>query len=88
MLATLVQFGAPSNILIDGKPHVGTDRLIHILRAFRQHLQNLGVRFSVLCSAPLVHLFLLGIFWEAYIQNFLQTPLNLAVDSRINILDI
>ncbi|KAG0553790.1 hypothetical protein KC19_12G039300 [Ceratodon purpureus] len=43
VLATLVRFGAPASILMNGKPHVGTDRLIHILRAFRQHLHSLGV---------------------------------------------
>lgn len=40
---TLVHFGAPANILVDGKPHLGTDRLIPLLRNFRQHLQRLGV---------------------------------------------
>ncbi|KAK9275586.1 hypothetical protein L1049_022853 [Liquidambar formosana] len=43
VLKTLVHFGAPKNILVDGKPHLGTDRLIPLLRNFRQHLQELGV---------------------------------------------
>lgn len=43
VLATLVKFGAPPHILIDGKPHIGTDKLIHILRQFRSYLQSLGV---------------------------------------------
>ncbi|CAN6450799.1 unnamed protein product [Victoria cruziana] len=43
VMKTLVQFGAPPNILVDGKPHLGTDRLIPLLRNLRQHLQNLGV---------------------------------------------
>ena len=42
-MKTLVHFGAPKNILVDGKPHLGTDRLIPLLRNFRQHLQGLGV---------------------------------------------
>lgn len=42
-METLVHFGAPKNILVDGKPHLGTDRLIPLLRNFRQHLQGLGV---------------------------------------------
>jgi len=42
-MKTLVQFGAPEQILIDGKPHLGTDRLVPLLRNFRQHLQDLGV---------------------------------------------
>lgn len=43
VLKTLVNFGAPENILFDGKPHLGTDRLVPLLRNFRQHLQRLGV---------------------------------------------
>ncbi|KAF5181460.1 FAD/NAD(P)-binding oxidoreductase family protein [Thalictrum thalictroides] len=43
VMKTLVHFGAPPNILVDGKPHLGTDRLIPLLRNFRQHLQGLGV---------------------------------------------
>jgi len=42
-MKTLVQFGAPEQILIDGKPHLGTDKLVPLLRNFRQHLQDLGV---------------------------------------------
>ena len=38
-----MQFGAPKQILIDGKPHLGTDRLVPLLRNFRRHLQDLGV---------------------------------------------
>ncbi|KAJ8750808.1 hypothetical protein K2173_015989 [Erythroxylum novogranatense] len=43
VMKTLVHFGAPRGILIDGKPHLGTDRLVPLLRNFRKHLQNLGV---------------------------------------------
>lgn len=43
VMNTLVHFGAPAKILVDGKPHLGTDRLIPLLRNFRQHLQRLGV---------------------------------------------
>ncbi|KAH9608813.1 hypothetical protein KSS87_017661 [Heliosperma pusillum] len=43
VLKTLVHFGAPRSILVDGKPHLGTDRLVPLLRNFRQHLQALGV---------------------------------------------
>ena len=32
------------NILVAGKPHLGTDRLIKILQAFRKHLTALGVQ--------------------------------------------
>lgn len=44
-MKTLVRFGAPESILIDGKPHLGTDRLIPLLRNFRQHLQDVGVSY-------------------------------------------
>ncbi|MCO5562269.1 hypothetical protein L7F22_015894 [Adiantum nelumboides] len=44
---SLVKFGAPSTILLDGKPHIGTDRLIHILRKMRSYLQSLGPRFNI-----------------------------------------
>ncbi|XP_024017962.1 uncharacterized protein LOC21397110 isoform X2 [Morus notabilis] len=43
VMKTLVHFGAPEGILVDGKPHLGTDRLVPLLRNFRQHLQELGV---------------------------------------------
>ncbi|XP_068652684.1 uncharacterized protein [Aristolochia californica] len=43
IMKTLVHFGAPPNILVDGKPHLGTDRLVPLLRNFRRHLQGLGV---------------------------------------------
>ncbi|KAL5699029.1 hypothetical protein ACHQM5_029987 [Ranunculus cassubicifolius] len=43
VMKTLVHFGAPPNILVDGKPHLGTDKLIPLLRNFRRHLQGLGV---------------------------------------------
>lgn len=32
------------SILVAGKPHLGTDRLIRILQAFREHLTALGVK--------------------------------------------
>lgn len=34
--------GAAQDILISGKPHLGTDRLVLLLRAFRQRLAALG----------------------------------------------
>ena len=42
MLATLVRFGAPSRILLDGKPHLGTDNLVRLLQGFRKELIALG----------------------------------------------
>ncbi|WP_279625958.1 NAD(P)/FAD-dependent oxidoreductase [Malonomonas rubra] len=48
VLETLVQFGAPEEILYQAKPHVGSDRLRAVLINFRKQLQKLGVdiRFS------------------------------------------
>lgn len=43
VLQTLVDFGAPEEILIQAKPHVGTDRLRLVLVRFRQALRELGV---------------------------------------------
>ena len=42
VLATLVRFGAPSRILLDGKPHLGTDNLVRLLQGFRKELIALG----------------------------------------------
>eukprot|EP00892_Ulva_mutabilis_P004200 jgi/Ulvmu1/2151/UM129_0011.1 len=48
VLNTLVALGAPEDILREGKPHIGTDRLVRVLRRFREMLHNLGaeVRFD------------------------------------------
>ena len=42
VLSALVAFGAPPNILVDGKPHLGTDRLVRLLRSLRERLQARG----------------------------------------------
>lgn len=42
VLETLHRFGAPDTILYDGKPHIGTDRLVVVLRSVRKHLQERG----------------------------------------------
>jgi uncharacterized protein len=43
VLQTLVDFGAPEDILVQAKPHVGTDRLRAVIARFRRALQDLGV---------------------------------------------
>jgi len=43
VLETLVGCGAPESILVDAKPHIGTDRLRSTLIRFREKLQQLGV---------------------------------------------
>lgn len=52
----LVDFGAPPEILTDGKPHVGTDRLRQVVAEFRRELIRLGceVRFGAKVSDILV----------------------------------
>ena len=48
ILQTFVSFGAPEDILIDAKPHVGTDRLFTVLQNLRRELLSLGaeIRFG------------------------------------------
>lgn len=43
VLETLVACGARDEILIDAKPHIGTDRLRLVLIRFRERLKRLGV---------------------------------------------
>ncbi|PNH07405.1 hypothetical protein TSOC_006143 [Tetrabaena socialis] len=52
----LVDFGAPESILVAGKPHLGTDALVRILKRFRAHLQAAGVdvRFGAAVEGLLV----------------------------------
>lgn len=54
---TLVEMGAPSEILTDAKPHVGTDRLRDVVVRLRQRLMDLGceVRFNAPVTDILVH---------------------------------
>jgi len=42
VLASLVSFGAPERILVDGRPHLGTDRLVALLKSMRAGLVELG----------------------------------------------
>jgi uncharacterized FAD-dependent dehydrogenase len=48
VLETLVKYGAPQTILVDGSPHLGTDNLVRLLRTMRLDLRNMGgmVRFG------------------------------------------
>jgi len=43
VLETLVACGAPAEILIEARPHIGTDRLRKVVVNFRKHLVELGV---------------------------------------------
>jgi uncharacterized FAD-dependent dehydrogenase len=43
VLADLVSFGAPDDITVESRPHVGSNRLPKVLTALRTHLATLGV---------------------------------------------
>jgi uncharacterized protein len=53
----LVACGAPEDILVESKPHVGTDRLRQVLVNFRKRLLGLGVdiRFQTRLTGFLTH---------------------------------
>lgn len=55
VLETLVACGAPAEILVEARPHVGTDRLRKVVASFRQQLIEVGVdvRFET-CLTDLV----------------------------------
>lgn len=57
VLETLVAFGAPEDILVQARPHVGTDCLRRVLINFRKALVDLGVRvrFETLLTGIDVH---------------------------------
>ena len=42
VLRRLVEFGAPEEILIKAKPHIGTDRLRDVVKALRRRVEALG----------------------------------------------
>ncbi|MGA2958251.1 MAG: FAD-dependent protein [Thermodesulfobacteriota bacterium] len=46
ILETFCRFGAPSEILYQQRPHIGTDRLRKIVMAMRHFLQEKGVEFK------------------------------------------
>jgi uncharacterized FAD-dependent dehydrogenase len=48
ILETIVELGGPDDILYESKPHLGTDRLVGLCKAFRKRLTELGaqVRFG------------------------------------------
>ena len=48
ILETIVKLGGPERILLDAKPHLGTDKLVALCKAFRAELVQMGceVRFG------------------------------------------
>jgi uncharacterized FAD-dependent dehydrogenase len=57
VLAEFIRFGADKNILIDAHPHLGTDKLVRIVRNIRHHLLSLGVdyRFGACVDSIIKH---------------------------------
>jgi len=57
VLSEFIRFGADRDILIDAHPHLGTDRLVRIIRNMRNHLIEKGVdyRFETRVDALLTH---------------------------------
>ncbi len=57
VLETLVACGAPKEILVEARPHVGTDRLRKVVVNFREHLIRLGVdvRFETCLTDLEIH---------------------------------
>ncbi len=45
VLAILVAHGAPPDVLIDTRPHVGSNRLPKVVTALRERLESIGVEF-------------------------------------------
>ena len=56
VLETLAACGAPQEILIDAKPHIGTDILVLVMRNLRQKIIDLGgsFRFQTRMTRPLI----------------------------------
>ncbi len=48
VLEQFVEAGAPEDILYSNKPHIGTDRLVDMVKSIREHIISLGgdIRFS------------------------------------------
>ncbi len=57
VLAEFVRFGAKPDILVDAHPHLGTDRLVRIIKAMRYYLIEQGVdyRFESKVTNLLTH---------------------------------
>ncbi|HWB77096.1 MAG TPA: FAD-dependent oxidoreductase, partial [Nannocystaceae bacterium] len=46
ILRALVGYGAPHEILVDARPHIGTNRLPRVIEGMRAHLEAAGVQFA------------------------------------------
>ena len=45
VLEALASYGAPLDILVNARPHIGTNRLPRVITAMREHLEAAGVEF-------------------------------------------
>ena len=56
VLETLVKYGAPERILVEGAPHLGTDNLVRLLRNMREDLKAMGgeIHFGTRASKYLI----------------------------------
>jgi len=56
VLETIVDLGGPEEILVKGKPHLGTNRLVRLCKAFRSSLRDAGctVRFGAFVDELIV----------------------------------
>ena len=46
VLEALVGYGAPEEILVDARPHIGTNRLPRVITGMREHLVSAGVEIA------------------------------------------
>ena len=51
VIAELVRFGAPDEIGVESRPHVGSNRLPKVLTTLREHLEGAGVTYRFETSA-------------------------------------
>lgn len=51
VLRALAGYGAPPEILVDARPHIGTNRLPRVITAMREHLSAAGVVFRFAARA-------------------------------------
>jgi len=47
VLEAFVRYGAPADILINARPHIGTNRLPRVVSAMREHLVSVGQRVEL-----------------------------------------
>jgi uncharacterized FAD-dependent dehydrogenase len=51
VIADLARFGAPAEIAVEARPHVGSNRLPQVLTALREHLARAGVTYRFEAAA-------------------------------------